>query len=267
MSFATIKTDWFFSIDDEGIYTRGPYWFLQVFVCYGYFLFTTVHAFMAARREPSALVRKQYYTISAFLIAPAIGALLQLLIGLHPFVAPATSISMLIIFLNLQANMINNDSLTGMHNRKSAERYIEELKLHASPRNPFYLYMMDIDKFKKINDSFGHVEGDVALRTIANVLQKVCDEYSGFICRLGGDEFLAVIESKQIKDPEDFPAAIETAMEKEARILNLPYELVISAGYTTCDSPMQRLNNLISDADKDMYKNKQNNKEKDDVER
>ena len=260
MCFASMKTGWFFKVDDEGMYSRGKLWALQTVVSYLYFLYTTVHAFIKARNERAPMQRKQYYIISAYLIAPFLGGLLQLIVGNHPFVAPATGIAMLFIFMNIQDTMINNDSLTGLNNRMSADSYIEDLKLHASSRNPFYLYMMDIDGFKGINDTYGHIEGDRALRIMANVLRKVTDDYRGFVCRLGGDEFLAAIESKNIEHADDFEESFKRAIAKETQLMNLPYTLKMSFGYTMCDTPAVSLSTLIAEADDRMYRNKEASK-------
>lgn len=253
MCFASIKTGWFFSVDEEGIYTRGKLWAVQTLVSYMYFLFTTVHALYKARREPSPVERKQYYILSMYLIAPFLGGLLQLFVGNHPFVAPATGIAMLFIFLNIQGNMINNDTLTGLGNRKSAEKYIEDLKMRTSKSRPFYLYIMDIDSFKSINDKYGHIEGDGALRIVGNVLRKAADEYGGFAARIGGDEFLAAIEAKNIDDADTFEESFKDFMLQEEHVLNLPYNLNLSFGHTTCDSPDISMDDLIDQADKEMY--------------
>ena len=125
MAFASMKTGWFYSVDEYGIYTRGKYWSLQIVVNYIYFLFTTVHAFIVARREPSSIQKKQYYILASFIIAPIIGGFFQLFIGNHPFVAPSISLSMLLVFINIQGSLIHNDSLTGLFNRQSAEGYID----------------------------------------------------------------------------------------------------------------------------------------------
>lgn len=256
MCFASIKTGWFFRIDQNGIYTRGDLWAVQTAVSYIYFLFTTVHALIVAGREPSPVQRKQYYILSMYLIAPFLGGLLQLFIGNHPFVAPATSIAMMFIFLSIQSNMINNDTLTGLYNRKATERYIEDLKMRTSHANPFYLYVMDIDGFKNINDSFGHMEGDRALRIVANVLHKTGDEFGGFVSRLGGDEFLAAIEAKNIDKPESFEDFFTESIKKEEKLLDLPYKLRLSFGYAKCVSPAEKLDNIINTADREMYHRK-----------
>ena len=256
MCFASIKTGWFFKIDEKGIYTRGPLWALQNIVAYSYFLFTTIHALIAARRANSPLQKRQYYTLALFVVAPFFGALLQLFIGSHPFVAPATVIAMLFIFINIQSNMIHNDSLTGLSNRKSAERYIEEMKSRVDQNNTFYIYIMDIDGFKGINDSLGHIEGDNALRTVANVLQRIADEHRGFVCRYGGDEFLAVIKTQFLEEPEALETICNDRLKKEVEILNLKYNLSLSVGYALCDSPHDNTQGIIKEADMMMYASK-----------
>ena len=262
MCFASIKTGWFFSVDQYGIYTRGEHWSVQVVVNYCYFLFTTIHAVLVARKEPSSLRRKQYYVLATFLIAPFIGGLLQLYIGNHPFVAPATSIAMLFVFINIQGSLIHNDSLTGLYNRKSAERYIEELKLTTSDKNPFYLFKMSVYGFREINDLHGYIEGDNVVKMVAKVLRDVTNGYNGLVSRLGGVEFLSVIDGKDIKDPADFEKTVRAAMEKEAKKQKMPYELRLDFGYSKCSSPERRTSTLINDADREMHLHK-NSRDKD----
>lgn len=262
MCFASIKTGWFFSVDQYGIYTRGEHWSMQVVVNYCYFLFTTIHAILVARKETSSLRRKQYYVLATFLIAPFIGGLLQLYIGNHPFVAPATSIAMLFVFINIQGSLIHNDSLTGLYNRKSAERYIEELKLNTSDKNPFYLFKMSVYGFREINDLHGYIEGDNVVKMVAKVLRDVTNGYNGLVSRLGGVEFLSVIDGKDIKDPADFEKTVRAAMEKEAKKQKMPYELRLDFGYSKCSSPERRTSTLINDADREMHLHK-NSRDKD----
>ena len=265
MCFASMKTGWFFSVDEYGIYSRGDYWSVQVAVNYCYFLFTSVHAMIVARKETSSLLRKQYYVLAMFLIPPFIGGMLQLYIGNHPFVAPATSIAMLFIFINIQGNLIHNDALTGLYNRKSAEHYIEELKPQASMRNPFYLFKMSVYGFRAINDLHGYLEGDKVVKMVSKALQNVTNRYNGLVSRLGGVEFLSVIDGKEIKDPEEFEMAVRAAIAKEAKKQRIPYELRLDFGHSKCDSPEQKTSTLINDADKEMHlhKNSRENQKKD----
>lgn len=257
MAFASIKTGWFFKVDEYGIYTRGDYWTLQVIVNYCYFLFTTIHALIAAKTEPSPVQRKQYYVLASFVIAPFIGGLLQLFIGNHPFVAPATSIAMLFIFINLQNTLIRNDSLTGLYNRDSAEEYIQNLRHNVSERKPFYIYRIRIEGLKEINFTHGYMEGDEAIKKVASALRTVTKRYGGLVSSLGGVEFLAVIDGKNLKKREKYENAVREELTKQTKKENLPYELSVSIGKTKCGSPTVSTRELIHEADQNRHVSKE----------
>ena len=257
MAFASIKTGWFFRVDEYGIYTRGDYWSLQVIVNYCYFLFTTIHALIAAKTEPSPVQRKQYYVLASFVIAPFIGGLLQLFIGNHPFVAPATSIAMLFIFINLQNTLIRNDSLTGLYNRDSAEEYIQDLRHNVSERKPFYIYRIRIEGLKEINFTHGYMEGDEAIKKVASALKTVTKRYGGLVSSLGGVEFLAVIDGKNLKKREKYENAVREELTKQTKKENLPYELSVSIGKTKCGSPTVSTRELIHEADQNRHVSKE----------
>jgi len=85
------------------------------------------------------------------------------------------------------------DALTGCVNRRSFEMQLErDLQLAMRNRQPISLIMLDIDYFKRVNDTFGHIAGDVALRTIADVLRR---ELRGIdtAARYGGEEFSIIL--------------------------------------------------------------------------
>ena len=253
MAFASMKTGWFYSVDEYGIYTRGKYWSLQIVVNYIYFLFTTVHAFIVARREPSSIQKKQYYILASFIIAPIIGGFFQLFIGNHPFVAPSISLSMLLVFINIQGSLIHNDSLTGLFNRQSAEGYIDEVKAtKASKENPYYIYKMRIDEFRSFNYAHGYGEGDEAIKDVAAVLQKVTKKYGAFVARLGGVDFLAIIDGKKLDKLGDYEDAVKAALAKEADKQNLPSDVKVVFGRAEINSADTRTAALLHEADFNM---------------
>ncbi len=102
------------------------------------------------------------------------------------------------------------DILTGVPNRQALDE-----RLHTLTRN-FSLAMVDIDHFKKFNDSFGHAEGDNALRMVAQHLE----EHLGFrVYRYGGEEFCVVFEE------EDFPKAVEMMDKARASLETRKFRL------------------------------------------
>jgi diguanylate cyclase (GGDEF)-like protein len=93
------------------------------------------------------------------------------------------------------------DGLTGVHNR----RYLDETLAHAvaqarERKAPIALLMIDIDHFKRINDTHGHLAGDDCLRTVADVLRRHVREGDDFVARYGGEEFVVLLPGATRED-------------------------------------------------------------------
>ena len=89
----------------------------------------------------------------------------------------------------------DTDALTGIYNRIGAQRLIVEY-LHKSNNEMSAFIIIDLDNFKKINDTYGHPIGDIILKEIGQILRDNLGEY--LVGRLGGDEFVILIENVQI---------------------------------------------------------------------
>lgn len=88
----------------------------------------------------------------------------------------------------------DTDSLTGLSNRRAFERnFGAAVERSVSTGKPLSLAICDVDKFKNINDSFGHPTGDKILKLISNVLEQHCAK-KGQVCRFGGEEFVVLFE-------------------------------------------------------------------------
>lgn len=85
------------------------------------------------------------------------------------------------------------DKMTGLYNKSSIIEYACEL-MHQSPTKQFYFFLMDIDNFKSVNDTFGHMRGDEVIIEIAQTAQEIVGDH-GVIGRIGGDEFMLVLEN------------------------------------------------------------------------
>ena len=256
MAYSSIKTGWFFIIDENSLYHRGPFWVHQNIVAYIYFMITTIHSLAKAFKEKSPQQRKEYFIIAAFVTCPIFGALLQLFIGSHPFVAPSAVIAMFFIFINLQGNAVSHDTLTGINNRKNSEEYLNTMLNQSGRERPFYVFMMDIDGFKGINDTYGHIEGDRALAIFANLLKECVSDYHGYVARWGGDEFIAVIEEKYIDDPDEFIVVVNETSKRRSLEQGLPYTMHCCYGYTLCDNPHEKKTSIVERADAELYRAK-----------
>ena len=157
----------------------------------------------------------------------------------------------------LLENMANKDTLVPVFNRRG---FLQELKRAISYAKRYKscvsLIYLDIDKFKLINDRFGHSAGDKALTEIANILIEHT-RASDVIGRIGGDEFAIILH--HASNDDSLVKAAQLASQVAGRIMEIDGEEVsvtISAGVTELtfdDDPL----NVLSRADRMMYANKQ----------
>jgi diguanylate cyclase (GGDEF)-like protein len=163
------------------------------------------------------------------------------------------------VLYNTLENMAFTDSLTGLPNRAF---FYERLNQFANQvrtnQTPFYLMMLDLDRFKYINDTLGHHIGDQLLQEVGQRLQHAMRS-SDTIARLGGDEFAAILPSDEGKH------AGTVVAEKILKSLNHPilvgqHSLSISGsiGLVQCPFDGEDINQLMQRADVAMYHAKKN---------
>ncbi|QPJ61477.1 MAG: diguanylate cyclase [Candidatus Nitronauta litoralis] len=154
------------------------------------------------------------------------------------------------------------DGLTGIDNRRSFDINIEKEWNRASRnQEPLSLILMDIDYFKKYNDTYGHVEGDECLKKVAAGLGSSLNRASDFLGRYGGEEFVAILPGIASEK------ALEIAENIRKTLINLKIEhassdigdhLTISLGVATIINTKDRkIEVLVKAADKALYEAKQ----------
>jgi len=255
---ASIFTGWFFFIDAQGHYQSTSLFWFHTAVDYFYLLIPTVYSVYRARRTPSRQDRAEYMTYALYMIAPLLAGLLEDVFPRVPLLALNIFMMILILFLMIQNKQIYNDALTGLNNRGRLTNYMEEALAKASPDHPLLLFVMDINNFKSINDHYGHLEGDNALRIFADVLREVASKYYAFIARYGGDEFCVVMYAAN-HDPEEIVEVIHQKLKNkriEIKGVNDSYLVTVSIGYTICDKTDKEPNAAFERADSHLYENK-----------
>lgn len=150
------------------------------------------------------------------------------------------------------------DDLTGLFNRRGFLAMGEhQLKIARRTKRRLLLIYADLDNMKRINDKFGHVEGDAALAEAAGVLREVFRE-SDIVGRIGGDEFVILAVDSDGVPPE----ALINRLHQRCTLANLkrahPYVLAMSSGSAEFNpnNPVT-LEELIRQADRAMYAEKQ----------
>jgi diguanylate cyclase (GGDEF)-like protein len=159
-------------------------------------------------------------------------------------------------------NLSYTDVLTGLHNRRYFN-YIYERELRRAKRSKSFVtfMMLDVDYFKQYNDTYGHLEGDAALKSVAKVLKEKLKRPSDFIFRLGGEEFGILL----MDTDESNSARIAQELCDNLRLHEIPHEgskissfLTISIGAVCCIAD-ESLDNevLLSRADEILYRAKE----------
>jgi len=154
------------------------------------------------------------------------------------------------------------DRLTGIGNRRSFDANMATTWAQASrAKVPLSLMMVDVDFFKKFNDSYGHQAGDECLRQVASALDSCARRTGDSVTRYGGEEFAVVLFHTPLNEARNISDSMLTAVQK----LNIRHEqstheiVTISMGIATIVPTMENsMQQLIEEADKALYRAKEN---------
>ena len=221
---------WLYSFDANCVYHRGPYFWITsaVTVC------MIVHCELLVTRCRQRLERRYFYALFLFPAIPVITNIIQLAFYGIAFALNATAYSLVIVFVFVQNRSMDVDYLTGLYNRRKLDMSLQQAVRASADGHGFSAILLDIDRFKKINDSFGHSVGDTALEDAAALLKRALGS-SVLIARYGGDEFCALLNTT---DECELQAAIES-IEQYSDEFNgrgdKPYQLRFSVGGAVYD--------------------------------
>lgn len=254
--FVSIFNGWLFYVDASNHYQSQPYFdYIQGGVNYFYALVPTIYAIIVAVKSRSRLQKIECLTYTIYMVIIIVATLLEGVFPHAPLLALANFLIIEIIFLMIQNMQIYNDALTNLNNRRHLNQYLESLLPKASEAHPVHLLLVDLNGLKRINDHYGHVEGDKALKTVAKALNNVAVQYHGFAARYGGDEFCLVGDDAFIA-PKTLALALEAELKKiQADVKEGPdsYLVTVSIGYATAISPSHNTEAFIAQADEQLY--------------
>lgn len=141
--------------------------------------------------------------------------------------------------------MISRDALTKLNNRNQLFQYLYTKLERPKWDKALYLLIMDVDSFKSINDHYGHIAGDQALKTVANCLMSVCENQNHFICRYGGDEFIVICEAESVETVQ----AVCDQTHAKLKETDTLYPISMSIRCTQYTSEVKSQQKLIERAD------------------
>ena len=259
LNVVSIGTEWVFTISPENVYAHGPLFWLQMIGAYGMLSVSLIHLVIRSLSRNRSVPRHAIRSLLSFYFIPVVGAIVALFYTGMPGAWTCAAISLAIIYINDQDNEIIRDGLTGLNNRKTLDGVFGEYVKQEKPDHSLYLFMMDLDSFKHINDTFGHPVGDRALVAAANMLSASMVKRKGILVRYGGDEFLVMGFFDGDGDAEAFRQSIQQHFDDYTRENKLPYRFAVSIGYARHTEGMT-LNALVEQADSELYREKQRTK-------
>jgi diguanylate cyclase (GGDEF)-like protein len=247
-----------FYLDEGYHYCRGPLYY-SLMIGYIYLVVAAVLALKARKEAQFYTVRKQLASIASFCVSP-------LLLGLISAISPPGSIpsmqfsilfSLFLIFVDDQSIKITHDSLTGLYNRHSLDHFINEhINRYRKNGETFYILMADMNHFKSINDTYGHMEGDRILKIVADILDSIAKDYGGRATRLGGDEFAVVVTCRSFRAAYEIKSRIQRNMSEAGR--REDRDLSISIGIAEYQDQMTIVQ-FLDLADQNLYLEKNHN--------
>lgn len=161
----------------------------------------------------------------------------------------------IVVYWTQSVTKLNTDPLTKCNSRIAIQNFIDQLE-HEYNRSVALIYF-DLNKFKYVNDTYGHDEGDKILIIFSNILVDVFKNY-GKVGRLGGDEFVAIALDVTEEQLEELSNEVNLRLQQKGQELKLPYEVSTSYGYALRPQNNKTiLYDIMKKADKNMYQYKQ----------
>jgi diguanylate cyclase (GGDEF)-like protein len=248
-----LRFGYYFYISSGNYYTPGKLYMLRLLLSYSAMVLIVVDVALS----PKSFRHSQAYLIILFILITGIGAALDIVLKQGSLTWPCFAAAILYLYFFIIQSDSKIDSLTGIGNRYSFNEFIDKLS-HQNTKTDYSIVMIDMDRFKEINDTLGHLEGDNALRDMAAII-KGCIRHSDFAARYGGDEFvLATQAGNDIQRLMDrIQQAINVQNDKRVR----PYQIYMSYGYDVYTTNSgQSIQEFLTVIDAKMYKQKEERK-------
>jgi diguanylate cyclase (GGDEF)-like protein len=251
MSCASIVYPVLFDISKDNVYSRTALTYLPFLVTFGYLLYAEIHIY--ARKNTS---RNYMFLPSIIFLIPIIGgSIIQMLFYGISLTWACLAISMVSIYINVQGENASMDRLSGVFSRQYLDYNLERDLENYRGEGILAGIMIDLNKFKQINDTYGHLVGDEAIRDVGMILSSTV-RGNDFVARYGGDEFVVISCVKEKDDVNGLIGRIDEAVKKQNASGRAPYTLSFSYGVSYFDPDTDDIKKFMNKMDSEMYRQK-----------
>ena len=164
--------------------------------------------------------------------------------------------------VSMAEKLAETDFLTGLYNNRMFQKITETIT--ANKNTPFSLLLLDIDHFKKVNDTYGHPVGDEVLRELASRLRRASHSYEGIVTRNGGEEFTVIVPNAEKEIGMEVAEIIRSAVESTSFKMTdgLQLDITVSVGVSTFPHNENEIQKLFNQSDIALYHAKETGRNK-----
>ncbi|MBQ7080322.1 MAG: diguanylate cyclase [Fibrobacter sp.] len=236
-----------FSIDENNVYARGP-WFMIKNILEVVLMADGVIIYLISLFRSGGI---KFYPVLQFVWPIFICVCLQMFFYGISTIWVGIAVGYTNLMLALQNENIFIDKLTGLYNRYYLDKILGELKR----KRKIAMMMLDMNGFKSINDNFGHSQGDEALVSLADILEKTVGA-DGTVTRFAGDEFVILLNTEKENIVEKCKAQIKENLDEFNKGSQKNYKLSASIGFGVFNLSEGSADQILKIIDKRMYEDK-----------
>ncbi len=243
----------FFRITEENIYVRCGLYPLTFAVAYFYIFMGVAVAYGFGRRQN---MNRYVFLPAVSFVAPVVAAsVLQVLMPGSSFLWAGAALGLCAAYVSLLDERASVDALSGTFTRHFLNQRLTALPGQSFNRKLMAGIMLDIDHFKAINDTYGHLMGDDAISNVGRLLRNACEGDSATVYRYAGDEFTILLAFEDDSAISNTIAAINAQVDAFNARAEKPYVLSFSMGHTVY-APGESVSDFVKRMDDAMYEAK-----------
>ena len=245
---------------DEQLKTKPAFDVFLVCVPYIYIVAVIIYVAKKAMKEENAKEKRKHLYVGLIPVVTVIGGLMQMILMPElPIFCFSATILMLGFYIQSMDGQISTDPLTKLNNRGQLERYVSQSSNLRMEGRKTFVVMMDVNDFKKINDTYGHAEGDAALVIVAQSLVNVVKRHNFplFLGRYGGDEFVLIIHTLDNEELESVVGEIRESVGEKCKEDEKPYVISMGIGFDELLGVQDTIQKCMQRADGKLYLDKE----------
>lgn len=242
LQFTTEFTGWIFYIDNANCFMRGDYFRVYVAI----YTIGIIAMYRAVYLCSLEYQNRNYKMLLISIISLTVGVGINEFCGENHTTFLAVAIAAVMFYIYFMEIGLQTDALTKLLNRRSYDSHLQHLHYDTA------IVLFDVNKFKNINDNYGHKQGDIVLQQVASNIRYVFGNM-GYIYRIGGDEFAMILKSGQL-EKMNYPSMVERMTKRMDKVRQKENPILpsVSMGHAIYREGMNKAE-VMSLADQQMY--------------